>query len=274
VTLLAVPNVSEGRDLRALDAIGAAFTRGAQVRLLDRHVDPDHHRAVFTLAGEPGTLAPALLDGAREAVSRIDLRAHAGRHPRVGALDVAPVVFLRDEDRSAAQTEALRVAGLIAGELGVPVYLYGDLAGGRTRAQLRAPGALAQLPPDYGPAALHPTAGATLVAARPPLVAFNVELAPPATEADAKAIAARVRELPGVQALGLRLPAQGVVQVSTNVEGPATPADVVAEVRRHAPVTTAELVGLAPAALLAGLDVPLRNRRTLEEALARVHGGQ
>jgi glutamate formiminotransferase / 5-formyltetrahydrofolate cyclo-ligase len=154
------------------------------------------------------------------------------------------------------------------------VYLYGDLAGGRTRAQLRRPGALATLAPDYGPPGLHPTAGATIVAARPPLVAFNVELAPPAREADAKAIAARVRELPGVRALGLRLPSQGIVQVSTNVEGPATPAEVVAAVRRYAPVVAAELVGLAPAAVLTGLDVPVKNRRTIEEALALVNGGQ
>jgi glutamate formiminotransferase len=271
VTLLAVPNVSEGRDRPALDAIGAAFAASGSARVLDRHSDPDHHRAVFTLAGEPGRLARALLDGARESVARIDLRAHAGRHPRVGALDVAPIVFLREEDRDVARVEALAAAELIAQELAVPVYLYGDLAGGRTRAELRAPGALARLRPDYGPPALHPTAGATLVAARPPLIAFNVELALPASEADAKAIAGRVREeLPGVRALGLVLPSQGIVQVSTNVEGPATPADVVAAVRRHARVSGAELVGLAPAAALVDFpaDVPLRNRRTIEEALA------
>ena len=146
------------------------------------------------------------------------------------------------------------------------------LAGGRARASLRAPGALAGLAPDYGPPRLHPTAGATLVAARPPLVAFNVELAPPATVEDAKRIAAAIREggeegLPGVRALGLV--AGPVIQVSTNIEDHAstTAADVVAAVARHAPVSGAELVGLAPAAALEGLDVPLRNRRTLEDHL-------
>ena len=140
-------------------------------------------------------------------------------------------------------------------------------AGARERAcARRAPSP--RLAPDYGPPRLHPTAGATLVAARPPLVAFNVELAPPATLADAKRIAAAIREggpegLPGVRALGLQL--AGLVQVSTNIEDHrrTTAADVAAAVARHAPVAGAELVGLAPESALAGLDVPLRNRRTL-----------
>lgn len=136
------------------------------------------------------------------------------------------------------------------------------------------PGALAGLAPDYGPRELHPTAGATLVAARAPLVAFNVELAPPATLEDAQRIAAAIREggadgLPGVRALGLRLAGSGLVQVSTNIEDHrrTIAADVVAAVARHATVAGAELVGLAPAAALAGLDVPLRNRQTLEDRL-------
>jgi len=275
MTLLAVPNVSEGRDPAVLDHIGDGFTRAGVARLLDRHADPDHHRAVFTLAGEPGALARAVLDGARAAVDAIDLRAHAGAHPRVGALDVAPVVWLREEDRGAALAEALVLADGLGEELALPVYLYGILGDGRTRAELRRPGALAGLPPDFGPPRPHPTAGAVLVGARPPLVAFNVELAPPATERDAKRIAARVRaELPGVRALGLALPAQGLVQVSTNVEGPATPADVVALVREHAPVAGAELVGLAPRAALEGLppEVPLRNRRAIEDLLGERPG--
>ena len=239
-------------------------------RLLDVHTDPDHHRSVFTLAGEPGALHEALLEGAREAVERIDLSAHAGVHPRVGVLDVAPIVHRTDADRGAAVAEALLLAHRLGRDLGLPVYLYGALAGGRARASLRAPGALAGLAPDYGPPRLHPTAGATLVAARPPLVAFNVELAPPATLEDARRIAAAIREggehgLPGVRALGLQL--ANLVQVSTNIEDHqrTTAADVVAAVARHAPVAGAELVGLAPEAALAGLDVPLRNRRTLED---------
>src|SRR5688572_33196263 len=109
VTLLAVPNVSEGRDKATLDAIGEAFEHGG-ARLLDRHEDPDHHRAVFTLAGEPGSLAQAVLAGAREAIARIDLTAHEGQHPRVGAVDVAPIVYLDPADRGAAIAEALVLA--------------------------------------------------------------------------------------------------------------------------------------------------------------------
>jgi glutamate formiminotransferase len=226
---------------------------------------------VFTLAAPPGVLHEALLEGAREAVERIDLTAHAGLHPRVGVVDVAPIVHRTDAQRGAAVAEALLLAHRLGRDLQLPVYLYGALAGGRTRASLRARGALAGLPPDYGPPRLHPTAGATLVAARPPLVAFNVELAPPATLEDAQRIAAAIREggpdgLPGVRALGLQL--TGLVQVSTNIEDHTrvTAGDVVAAVARHAPVQGAELVGLAPEAALAGLEnVPLRNRRTLED---------
>ena len=240
--------------------------------MLDVHTDADHHRSVFTLAAAPGVLHQALLEGAREAVERIDLRAHAGAHPRVGAVDVAPVVYRDPAQRGAAVAEALLVAHRLATDLHLPVYLYGALAGGRTRASLRRPGALDGLAPDYGPPAPHPTAGATLVAARPPLVAFNVELAPPATLEQARDIAAAIREggaegLPGVRALGLRLESTGTTQVSTNIDDHTltTAAQVVAAVARHAPVAGAELVGLAPAAALAGLDVPLRNRRTLED---------
>jgi glutamate formiminotransferase len=274
VTLLAVPNVSEGRDLDVLDAIGAAFEAGG-ARLLDRHVDPDHNRAVFTMAGEPGRLARAVLHGARAAVERIDLAAHEGVHPRVGAVDVAPIVYLDSEQRGAANAEALILADALGHELRVPVYLYGALAGGRTRAELRKGGPQAlveRTPPDYGPPALHPTAGATLVAARPPLVAFNLEV--DATLEQAKAIAARLREggpegLPGVRAIGLHLQTTGVTQISTNLEGPTTAAQVTRAVATHAPVRAAELVALAPAKALEDFppEIPLRNRATIEERL-------
>jgi glutamate formiminotransferase / 5-formyltetrahydrofolate cyclo-ligase len=282
--LLAVPNVSEGRDAAVVRAIGDAYAAGGAA-LLDTHADPDHHRAVHTLAAPPGALASALVAGAREAVARIDLNADRGVHPHVGALDVAPVVFLDEARRGAACAEALLAAERLAAEAGLPVFLYGVLAGGRTRADLRRGGraALAQriaageLAPDFGPPALHPTAGAVLVAARPPLVAFNLELAPPATLSDARAIAAAVREggadgLPGVRALGLELARQGgTVQVSTNVEDHrAVPlAAVVAAVARHAPVAACELVGLAPRAAFDGFpdDVEVRGRRTVEDAL-------
>ncbi len=279
-TLLVVPNVSEGRDLTAIKAIGIAF----DAHLLDVHSDPDHHRSVFTLAGAPGSIAPAVVKGAREAIGRIDITGHQGVHPRVGALDVAPIVYLSDADRGAACAEALVLGDLLGNELELPVFLYGVLAQGRTRAELRRGGlpALArriesrELAPDFGPRRLHATAGAVLVAARPPLVAFNVELASPATLQDARAIAARIRDggpegLPGVRAIGLWLEHGGVAQVSTNVDDHrATPLrHVVTAVARQARPTQAELVGLAPRAAFEGFpaDLPVRGKRLIEDAL-------
>jgi glutamate formiminotransferase len=279
--LLAVPNVSEGRDGGAIARIGSAFAG----RLLDVHADPDHHRSVFTLAGEPGELAYTVARGAAKAVELVSIDAHDGIHPRVGAVDVAPIVYRREADRGAACAEALVLADLLGDQLGLPVFLYGILAGGRTRAELRrgGPPALAQrmesgeLTPDFGPARLHPTAGAVLVAARPPLVAFNVELKPPATLAHAREIAATIREggsegLTGLRAIGLWLDQPGLAQVSTNVEDhrATTLADVVAAVARHAEPAGAELVGLAPLAAFEGFpeDLPVRNRATIEDTLA------
>jgi glutamate formiminotransferase len=282
-TLLAIPNVSEGRDQAAIDTIARAFET-AHARLLDVHTDTDHHRSVFTLAGEPGDLANAVLDGAAETVRQVDLNAHEGIHPSVGAIDVAPIVYLDPADRGAACSEALVLGDLLGDRLELPVFLYGELAQGRTRAELRrgGPATLAEriktreLRPDFGPPRLHPTAGAVLVAARPPLVAFNVELAPPATVEDAKEIAAQIREggpegLGGVRAIGLWLAARDVAQVSTNVEDHrATPlAQVIAAIARHATPSQAELVGLAPRAAFDGFpdDIPVANRRTVEQAL-------
>jgi glutamate formiminotransferase/glutamate formiminotransferase/formiminotetrahydrofolate cyclodeaminase len=274
VTLLAVPNVSEGRDAGAIAAIASAF----DARLLDVHSDPDHNRSVFTLAGEPGELAQAVLSGAAEALEHIDLRTHEGVHPRVGAVDVAPIVYLDQADRGAACAEALVLADLLGERLELPVYLYGALGGGRTRAELRRGGveALEGRQPDFGPPKPHPTAGATLVAARAPLVAFNVELAGGATLEQAREIAAKIRDggpdgLPGVRAIGLWLEQRGMAQVSMNVEDVLSVplASVMAAVRSLADVGEAELVGLAPGAALDGFpsDVPLRGRRTIEEAL-------
>lgn len=270
--LLAVPNVSEGRDAAVLDAIAAAFAAGG-ARVLDRHSDPDHHRTVFTLAGRPGGLHAAVAAGAGEAIARIDLTAHEGVHPRVGALDVAPIVHVDPGLRGAAIAEALLLADAL-GRLGLPVHLYGLLGGGRTRADVRSGRVWA---PDHGPPLPHPTAGSVLVAARPPLIAFNVDLAPPATLSDARALAAIVRGLPGVAALGLELPAQRRVQVSTNLEGETTPRQLLDAIRRHARVASAELVALAPAAAFADwpADVPLHadlDRQLIEHALRSYHG--
>lgn len=293
--LIAVPNISEGRARAAVDAIGDAYVRGG-ARLLDVHVDPDHHRSVHTLAGSPGTLGRALAAGAEETIRRIDLRTPRGIHPHVGALDVCPVVHLDRAREGAAILEAL-VAAEEIGRLGVPVLLYGALGDGRTRAELRrgGPTALAQrllsgeIRPDFGPSRLHDAAGAVLVGVRPPLLAFNVELAAPATLDDARGIAARIREggddgLPGVRAIGLRLDhAEGlagadgaggapIFQVSCNVEDHrAVPlARLVAAVARHTEVTACEVIGLPPAAAFEGFpdDLPVRGRRTLEDALA------
>ena len=282
--LLTIPNVSEGRDEARIAAIGSAFA-SAGARLLDVHSDPDHHRSVYTLAGGTDDVVGALVAGARVCCELIDLREQRGSHPHVGALDVAPVVFLDDAARGAACATAL-VAGEELGRGGLPVFLYGVLAGGRTRAELRRGGlsalterlAAGELQPDFGPQQIDARRGAVLVGARPPLVAFNLELAPPATIGDARTIAALIREgggegLPGVRALGVELAARdGVAQVSTNVEDHlAVPlATVVAAVARHAPVAACELVGLAPAAAFDGFpaDLPVRNRRVLEDHLS------
>jgi len=335
-TLLAVPNVSEGRDAAMVAAIGAAFAgrpetggedghdgtggraQGRQpggARLLDTHYDGDHHRSVFTLAGAPGELADALVAGAKEAVERIDVMsrsgARRGEHPHVGAVDVVPVVYLDDGARGAACAEALVVADRIGKELKVPVFLYGALAGGRARAELRRGGvaglagriAAGELRPDFGPSRPHPSGGSTLVAAREPLVAFNLQLASPASVEDARRIAGLIREgggegLTGLRAIGVELkrssrawsvgtaavgaaagePVEGdtVAQVSMNVERPGEVplAMVVEAVRRHAEIASGELVGLAPRAALEGFpeDLPLvgfdRARHLIENALA------
>jgi glutamate formiminotransferase / 5-formyltetrahydrofolate cyclo-ligase len=288
--LIAVPNVSEGRDRDVLEHLEESVGRA---RVLDVHVDPDHHRAVFTLAGRQGELAAGLVGLAKAAVEHIDLRSHDGLHPHVGALDVMPVVWLDGERRGAAGAEALTAAAMVAEDAELPVFLYGDLATRpehTERAWLRrgGPAELAQrmetgeLTPDYGPARVHPTAGAVLATARPPLIAFNVDLATDDVEL-AKSIAAELREasggLPGVRTLGLYLAERGRAQVSTNVHDHlAVPlAEIVERVRARAPVAEAELIGLAPRAAFEGFpaDVPLHGfspeRHILEEALAALH---
>jgi len=257
--LISVPNVSEGRDQVKLGEIATAF---APVYWSS---DADHNRAVFTLIGKPGELHRQVINGVIKAIETIDLTQHEGVHPRVGAVDVAPIVYLDPVDKGAACAEALVLADEI-GRLGIPVYLYGELGGGRTRAELRRPGGLRGIP-DFGPHELHPTAGATLVSARPPLVAFNVEI--DASLETAKQIALILRSELDVRALGLQLSDR--VQVSTNIEDHTrvTAADVVQAVRRHAPVTGAELVAPAPRAALANFpeNVPLRGPAALEDHL-------
>lgn len=289
--LNAVPNFSEGRDAATIDAIGEAIEASPGVHVLAHHRDADHNRCVYSLVGAPGALAPALLAGARVALERIDLGAHDGVHPHVGVLDVAPIAYMQEEDRGAACAEALVLADLLARELALPVLLYGILADGRTRAELRRGGpaemarrmAAGDLVPDFGPPAPHPRGGTTLVGARSPLVAFNVTLEPPATLERAREIAALIREggeegMPGLRAIGLRLERQGAIQVSMNVERPLdTPLrDVVAAIERHAPVADAELICMAPEAAFAGFPAALPipgfdpELHLLERALARI----
>jgi glutamate formiminotransferase len=262
--LEAVPNVSEGRDRAVVDAVARAFARHAE--LLDVHSDVDHNRSVFTLVGDDDALVDALVSGVECARDLIDLRRHAGVHPRIGAADVVPVVPLRPADLERARAAALRVAERVGGELGLPVFLYGEAGDGRGPAFFRRGGPeelqaridAGELTPDYGPARLDPGAGGVIVGARRPLIAFNVNLAGGATVDDARAIAAVVRErgggFPGVRALGLELPRAGKAQVSMNVEDWEAAAlhDIVAAVEREArargvEIEGSELVGLMPA---------------------------
>jgi glutamate formiminotransferase len=260
--LESVPNFSEGRDRGTIDAIGSALADHAE--LLDVHADEDHHRSVFTLVGEETQLVDALLAGIACARERIDLREHVGAHPRIGAADVVPVVAIRPEDRERARRTADELARRVGEELGLAVFLYGELAPGRGPAFFRKGGPAelqrridaGDLSPDHGPSRLDERAGGVIVGARRPLIAFNVNLRAPA--AVAREIASLVRErgggFPGVRALGLDLPRAGIAQVSMNVEDWEAAAlhEIVARVAteaeaRGAKVLGSELVGLMPA---------------------------
>jgi len=259
--LESVPNFSEGRDEGTIEAIGAALA-GAGARLLDVHADPDHNRSVFTLVGSDAELVGALVAGVERARERIDLRRHEGAHPFVGAADVVPLVPIRPADMGRARSAALEV-GRRVGELGLPVFVYGGPGRGPAFFRRGGPAGLqgricaGELAPDFGPPQLDPRAGAVLVGARRPLVAFNVNLRSDDVEV-ARAIAAIVREtgggFPGVRALGLELPRAGLVQVSMNVEDWEAVAlhEIVGRIVEEASargVETAgsELVGLMPA---------------------------
>jgi glutamate formiminotransferase len=257
--LACVVNVSEGRSTPVLNALAAAA--GADV--LDLHVDPFHHRAVLTLAGEGAARAVAA-----EAVRRIDLRRHAGAHPRLGAVDVVPFVPLVGASMDDAVGARDRFSAWVAADLGVPAFLYGG--GGASLPEVRRTARSRR--PDTGGPLPHPTAGAVAVGARPVLVAYNVVLA----EADlgrARRVAAAVRR-PEVRALGLRVGDE--VQVSMNLVAPAElgPAAAYDAVAALAPVRRAELVGLVPDQVLRAVDparwseLDLDADRTLEARLA------
>lgn len=290
-----VPNFSEGRDAARIQALCAAAASVPGAALLDRHSDPDHHRTVLTLAGEPEAVAEAAFRTVREAVNTIDLRGHDGVHPRIGAADVVPFVPLQGATLEDCAALARELGQRLARELELPVYLYGRAATRPERARLpwlRKPGfeglaaalATPERAPDYGPARPHASAGATVVGARPLLVALNVEVDPATPLAEAEAIARAVREssggLPGVQAKGLALLRQGRIQVSLNLfdlqrTGPGAAWRAVCQeaARRKVAVRGAELVGLLPrvaldeaAGTLLGLSPPLAGR-VLEDRL-------
>ena len=227
-----VPNFSEGRRADVVAAIAAAISAVPRVRLLDQEMDANHNRCVITFIGDPAAVEEGAMAGARKAVQLIDLNAHHGEHPRIGALDVLPVVPVSGISMGRCVELARRVGRRIAEELGVPVYLY-EAAATRTDRKdlpnirrgeyegLRE--AIATDPdrkPDFGPAALHPTAGATVVGARPILIAWNVNLASKDV-AIAKRIAKSIRAsgggLPAVRAKGFELSDRGLVQVSMNM---------------------------------------------------------
>jgi glutamate formiminotransferase len=288
--LEAVPNVSEGRDPALIEAIGSAFARHAM--LLDVHSDADHHRSVFTLAGPDEALVSSLVEGVAVAVELVDLRRHTGVHPRVGAADVVPLVPLVPGELDRAAVAARTVAARIGGELGLPVFLYGEVGSGRRPAFFRRGGLdelrrrvdAGELVPDEGPSRVDARSGAVLVGARHVLVAYNLDLATDDV-AVAMSIAAAVREstsgMPGLQAIGLQLTGSGRLQVSMNVIDleRAPVHEVVERVRREAAshgvaVVAGELVGLVPERVLreaaaAGVELPgIDESQVLERRLS------
>jgi glutamate formiminotransferase len=269
----AIPNVSEGRDAARLDRF-AAVIAAAGATLLDRTADPSHHRAVFTFAADRAAIARAAVALATAVKAEVDLTAHAGVHPRVGALDVLPFVPLG----SASMEDAVAIAHAVGREIGasleIPVFLYEAASRPPHRRSLEAirrgghDGLKARLgepawTPDYGPRTLHPTAGAMAVGARGPLVAWNLVLDRPDL-ALARRIARTIRSsnggLPCLKALGLPLQHTGQVQVSMNLTDYRTTsmADVFTAVeieaaRAGATIAHSEIIGLVPRAALADL---------------------
>ncbi|MFL5930906.1 MAG: glutamate formimidoyltransferase [Gaiellaceae bacterium] len=260
--LESVPNFSEGRDAAVIAAIGDAMA--SRANLLDVHSDRDHHRSVYTLVGSEQELQDALVAGVRAAKERIDLRRHEGVHPRVGAADVVPIVPIQPGDMGRAKRAARLLAKRLTAELGLTTFLYGEVGEGRGPAFFRRGGTdelqrrleAREVVPAYGPPWLDPSAGAVLVGARRPLIAFNVNVR--GSGEAAREIAAVVREsgggFPGVRALGLDLPAAGHAQVSMNVEDweAARLHEIVLRIEaeaaaRGAEVLGSELVGLMPA---------------------------
>ena len=256
-----VVNISEGCDAEVIATVASA----AGPNLLDVHTDPHHHRSVLTLLGEDAPRAVAAA-----AVQAIDLRAHHGVHPRIGAIDVVPFVALDGSTFDDAMAARDRFCRWAADELALPCFVYGPE---RTLPEIRRR-AFVDLSPDTGPHQPHPTAGATAVGARPLLVAYNVWLADPDL-ARARAVAAQVRS-PQVRTLGLAVGDR--VQVSMNLVDPLTvgPAAATDAVAALAAVAGCELVGLVPEAVLRAIpsqrweELDLADDRTIEARRERL----
>ena len=287
----AIPNISEGRRPDVVRAIADAAASVPGIALLDCSSDASHHRSVLTLAGTAAPLRETVFRLFDAAIARIDLRRHAGAHPRIGAVDVVPFVPLGGVPMAACVDLARAVATEVAARFDLPVYLYAEAAARPERRRLDLvrrggfEGLAARLrtpawAPDHGPARPHPTAGAAAIGAREPLIAFNVNLVSTDLEA-ARAIARAVRErdggLPAVKAIGLRLVERdgAPVQVSMNLTDyrrtsiAAAVARVTAEAAaREIAVAGTELVGLAPAAAAAQSDDRVRSDETIEARLA------
>jgi glutamate formiminotransferase len=277
-----VPNVSEGRRPEVVDAMADAVRRVPGVRLLDHSSDASHNRSVFTLAGEAAPLKGAVLALFAAAVPAVDLRAHRGEHPRLGAVDVVPFIPIEGVTMADCVALARDTGAAVAERFGVPVYLYEEAATSPARRHLEDirrgefEGLAGRMSdpawaPDFGPSRPHATAGAAVIGARMPLVAFNVNLGTDRLEV-AQQIARAVRHSSGgfrfVKALGIRLEGRNVVQVSMNLTNPQqTPMfrvfdTIRREAARHGvPVLDSEIVGLVPAsALVAAAEYYLQLR--------------
>lgn len=263
-----IPNFSEGRQADTVQALVAAIRAVPNVFLLDEEMDADHHRSVLTFAGTPDAVAEAAFQCARIATTLIDLRHHQGGHPRVGATDVIPFVPIRDVTMEHCVDVARRLGERIGRELHVPVFFYERAASRPERTNLEAirrggleglaarMGADRAWAPDVGPSQLHPSAGATVVGARPPLIAYNVNLRTQELGI-AKGIAKTVRfssgGLPSVKAIGVELTGRRLVQVSMNLTNyEDTPIHVAFEAVRHeaeqlgVQIAGSEVIGLVP----------------------------
>jgi glutamate formiminotransferase len=274
-----VPNVSEGRSKAALDEISEAFAGGG-VHLLDQHSDRSHNRSVLTAVGTVQAALPASLRLFERALAWIDLRAHRGVHPRIGAVDVLPLVPLGGFPRDRARALAEAIGRAAAENFGIPVFLYADSAlrpENRELRRLRKGGfealearmAASELVPDYGPRRPHPRAGAVAVGMRPLLIAYNVELSTPDPSL-AREIARRIRTsgggLPHLKALGFELSDPPRAQVSLNLTDYRVTSlrDAFAAVQKEAArlgveAVRSEIVGLIPeAASFEGMEEALR----------------